>query len=155
MEHVSIFYGYLVNFTSIWSILLPFDVLYFHLMYFTSIWYVYFVCIWYILWAFGKNFPFWYVEPRKIWQLWNALTKRCYKERKNTRNGANATSRDPFYKTRLWPKSFWTNINPWISSRNSRQMSHKMIILDYFLGFMVENGQERQYLYTLRHSIFI
>jgi hypothetical protein len=42
MEHVGIFYGYLV----------------------------YFVFIWYILWLFGIFFPFWYVVPRKIWQPW-------------------------------------------------------------------------------------
>jgi hypothetical protein len=35
---------------------------------------VYFRAIWYILWSFGIFygifFPFWYVEPRKLWQPW-------------------------------------------------------------------------------------
>jgi hypothetical protein len=30
----------------------------------------YFVAIWNILWPFGIFPPFWYVEPRKIWQPW-------------------------------------------------------------------------------------
>jgi hypothetical protein len=36
-----------------------------HLVYFTTIWYRYFVAIWYILWSFGIFFP---VLVRKIWQ---------------------------------------------------------------------------------------
>jgi hypothetical protein len=45
MEDVGIFHGYLVCFTAIWSVLLPFGIFYCHL--------VYFVAIWYILWSFG------------------------------------------------------------------------------------------------------
>jgi hypothetical protein len=45
MEDVEIFYGHLVYFTAIWSILRPFGIFYGHL--------VYFMVIWYILWSFG------------------------------------------------------------------------------------------------------
>jgi hypothetical protein len=34
---------------------------------------VYFTAIWYILLLFGIFSPFWYVVPRKIWQLWSAF----------------------------------------------------------------------------------
>jgi hypothetical protein len=46
MEYVGIFYGHLVTFSAIWSIICPFGVFYGHL--------VYFMAIWYILWPFGK-----------------------------------------------------------------------------------------------------
>jgi hypothetical protein len=29
-----------------------------------------FVAIWYVLWSFGKFFPFWNVVQKKIWQPW-------------------------------------------------------------------------------------
>jgi hypothetical protein len=32
---------------------------------------LYFKTIWYILWPFGTLEPFWYVLPKKIWQLWS------------------------------------------------------------------------------------
>jgi hypothetical protein len=65
MEDIGIFYGHLVYFTAIWSILLPFGLFYCHLVYFTAIWsillpfvlfychLVYFTAIWSILWPFG------------------------------------------------------------------------------------------------------
>jgi hypothetical protein len=45
MEDVGIFYGHLVCFTAIWSVLLPFGLFYCHL--------VCFVTFSYILWLFG------------------------------------------------------------------------------------------------------
>jgi hypothetical protein len=52
----------LVYFMAIWYIfLLSFGIFYGHL--------VYFMVIWYTCWSFGIFFPFWYVLPRKIWQL--------------------------------------------------------------------------------------
>jgi hypothetical protein len=30
----------------------------------------------YILWSFGKFIPFWFIEPRKIWQPWSLLFER-------------------------------------------------------------------------------
>jgi hypothetical protein len=38
------------------------------LVYFTAIWYTYFIAFWYVLWQFGIFFPLWYVVPRKSWQ---------------------------------------------------------------------------------------
>jgi hypothetical protein len=51
MQDVGILYGHLVYFTAIWSIL--------------YIWYI--SCL---LGYFVQFFPFWYIVPRKIWQLW-------------------------------------------------------------------------------------
>jgi hypothetical protein len=71
MEDVRIFYGRLVYFTAIWSILLSFGLFYCHLVYFMVIWsillpfgifygyLVYFIAFWYILWLFGTFFPLW------------------------------------------------------------------------------------------------
>jgi hypothetical protein len=73
------FYGHLVYFTAIWSILQPFGLFYIHLVYFTA--------IWYILCTFGMYcgnlvyfIPFWYVVLVKIWQPWS-LSDRidCFK----------------------------------------------------------------------------
>jgi hypothetical protein len=49
MKDVGKFYGHLVYFTATAYILWPFG---------------------YIFGYFGVVFPFWYVEPRKIWQPW-------------------------------------------------------------------------------------
>jgi hypothetical protein len=39
-----------------------------HCVYFTAIWYILHMFIWYILWPFWYIFPFWYGVTRKIWQ---------------------------------------------------------------------------------------
>jgi hypothetical protein len=40
IEDVRIFYGHLVYFTAIWSVLWPFGILYGYLVYFSPFWYV-------------------------------------------------------------------------------------------------------------------
>jgi hypothetical protein len=57
MENVGIFYGNLVYFTAIWSILWPFGEFHGRLVYFSR---------------------FWYVAPRKIWQPWSPLPRRNF-----------------------------------------------------------------------------
>jgi hypothetical protein len=47
MEDSGIFYCHLVNFPTIWSIVLPFGQFSSHLVYFMALWYI-FVVIWYI-----------------------------------------------------------------------------------------------------------
>jgi hypothetical protein len=58
MEDAGICYGHLVNFLAFWYILWHFG-----------------ICI---LWTFGTFPPFWYIEPRKIWQPWQG--RRFYGE---------------------------------------------------------------------------
>jgi hypothetical protein len=56
MKNVGKFDGHLVYFTAIWFILLPFCIFYGHL---PSVY----------CGHFGIFLPFWYLAPRKIWQL--------------------------------------------------------------------------------------
>jgi hypothetical protein len=41
IENVGIFYGHLVYFKAVWSILWPFGIFYDHLIYFMAIWYIF------------------------------------------------------------------------------------------------------------------
>jgi hypothetical protein len=66
MEDVGLFYGLLVYFTAIWSILWPFCIFVPYLVNF---------------------FPFWYAIPRKIWQPWSAIATTAttsWQEKKNS-----------------------------------------------------------------------
>jgi hypothetical protein len=54
MEDPGIFYSHLVNFPTIWHVLLRY--------------------IWYFLWSFGIHFhPVWYIVTQKIWQPWSVV----------------------------------------------------------------------------------
>jgi hypothetical protein len=66
-----VFFCHLVYFALIRSVLLPFGLHYFHLVYLTF--------IWYISWSFGILFPFRCVAPRKIWQPCSASQKQLEK----------------------------------------------------------------------------
>jgi hypothetical protein len=70
-----------------------------HVVYFTAIWYRYIVAFWYMLWLFGIVFPFWYVEPRKIWQPW--CRQRYINTDNINRNGCKVLKLD-YVLTRLY-----------------------------------------------------
>jgi hypothetical protein len=63
MEDIGIFYGHLVYFTAIWSILLPFGLFYCHLVYFTAIWSILLPFGIHTLWPFGILMVIWYISP--------------------------------------------------------------------------------------------
>jgi hypothetical protein len=120
----------MVNFMSIWSILLPFRIFYIH------------TAIWYVLWSFLYIFPVLVGCIKKIWQPWILGGIRLFDNRRLATAGQS-----PFR-----PKTFRTIFNPQnlveVAPKNNR---HKFICSNKNKHFKVTLGLNYKLKYKVLH----